>query len=454
MENQEALRHENISKLLVKYSVPAILAMMVTSLYNTVDRAFIGSMENVGALAISGLGITMPLFTILGAFCVGIAVGGSTNISIKLGEGDKEEAERILGSTVALELAIGVVMFLIGILFLDKILYIFGASDETIKYARDYMSIIFAGTWFNLPGFSLNSCIRGEGNPKLAARMMIISCILNLILDPIFIFRFNMGIKGAAIGTVISQLFICIWSTYYFTLGKSNLKLRLKNIRLDSKLIKLILGIAATPFFMELAAGSIHLIINKVLKIYGGDLSIGAMTAVTSISLMFLMPIFGLSQGMQTIIAYNHGAKQPSRARKTLFLGILYGTVLLSVGFILVKIFPQVFVGIFTKDETLMSMAIQGININLVSLPIVGISVLGSVYFQSIGEVKKSMLLSLLRQIIILIPVIIIVPKIYGLKGVWASQPIADFLAMFIVGLFLFKELKKDKIENIKDMTA
>ncbi len=443
MENQEALKNESISKLLVKYSVPAILAMMVTSLYNTVDRAFIGSMENVGALAISGLGITMPLFTILGAFCVAIAVGGSTNVSIKLGEGNKKEAERVIGSTVALELAVGIIMVLIGIFFLDKILYAFGASNDTIKYAKDYMSIIFAGAWFNLPGFALNSCIRGEGNPKLAARMMITSCILNLILDPILIFGLNMGIKGAAIGTVISQLFICTWSTYYFTLGKSNLKLKLKNIRLDNKLIKLILVIAVTPFFMELAAGSIHLVTNKILKIYGGDLSIGAMTSVTSISLMFLMPIFGLSQGMQTIIAYNHGAKQPERARRTLFLGILYGTALLTVASVLVRLFPEVFVGIFTKDETLMKMAVEGININLITLPIVGVSVLGSVYFQSIGEAKKSMFLSLLRQVIILIPVIIIVPKIYGLKGVWASQPIADFLAMFIVGLFLYKEFKK-----------
>ena len=444
MENQEALRHESINKLLVRYSVPAILAMLVTSLYNTVDRAFIGSMEGVGALAISGLGVTMPIMTILGAFCVAIAVGGSTNVSIKLGENNKEEAEKVIGSTVALELAVGIIMTAIGILFLDELLYAFGASSDTIKYAKEYMSVIFIGAWFNLPGFALNSCIRGEGNPKLAARMMVTSCILNIILDPIFIFGFDMGIKGAAIGTVISQLFICTWSTYYFTLGKSNLKLRLKNIRLDKKLLKLIITIAMTPFFMEMAAGSIHLVTNKVLKTYGGDLSIGAMTSVTSISLMFLMPIFGLSQGMQTIIAYNHGAKQPERSRKTLFIGILYGTILLTIGFIAVRLFPEVFVGIFTKDETLMKMAVEGIKINLITLPIVGISILGSVYFQSIGEAKKSMFLSLLRQVIILIPVIIIVPKIYGLKGVWASQPIADFFAMFIVGLFLYKEFKKE----------
>ena len=395
----------------------------------------------------------MPLMTILGAFCVGIAVGGSTNVSIKLGENNREEAERVIGSTVALELTVGIVMTILSIFFLDKLLYAFGASVDTIKYAKEYMSVIFMGAWFNLPGFALNSCIRGEGNPKLAARMMITACILNIILDPIFIFGFNLGIKGAAIGTIISQLFICTWSTYYFTLGKSNLKLRLKYIKLDKKLLKLIIAIAMTPFFMEMAAGSIHLVTNKVLKIYGGDLSIGAMTTVTSISLMFLMPIFGLSQGMQTIIAYNHGAKQPERGRKTLFLGILYGTIILTIGFIVVRLFPEVFVGIFTKDETLMNIAVEGIKINLITLPIVGVSVLGSVYFQSIGEAKKSMFLSLLRQVVILIPVILIVPKIYGLKGVWASQPIADFLAMFIVGLFLFKEFKKDKLE-IQEITA
>ena len=199
---------------------------------------------------------------------------------------------------------------------------------------------------------------------------------------------------------------------------------------------------------MELAAGSIHLVTNKVLKIYGGDLSIGAMTTVTSISLMFLMPIFGLSQGMQTIIAYNHGAKQPKRARKTLFLGIVYATVFLSIMAILVRLFPEVFVGIFTKDETLMKMAVEGININLITLPIIGISVLGAVYFQSIGESKKSIFLSLLRQVIILIPVVIFLPKVLGLKGVWMAQPIADFLSMFIVGLFLFKEFKKDKVDE------
>lgn len=445
MNNQDALKNEKISKLLLKYSVPSILAMMVTSLYNTVDRAFIGSIKDIGGLAISGLGVTMPLFTILGAFCVAIAIGGSTNISIKLGEGRKEEAEKILGNTVALELAVAIGIVLIGIFFLDEILYLFGASEDTIQYARAYMSVILAGTWFNLPGFALNSAIRAEGNPKLAANMMIIGCILNLILDPIFIFKFNMGIKGAAVGTVICQLVICIWSMYYFTRGKSNLKLKLKNIRLEKKLLKLIILIALTPFFMEMAAGSIHLVTNRILKVYGGDLAIGAMTAITSIALMFLMPVYGLSQGMQTIIAYNHGANKHERTKKTLLLAMAAATILLTIGIILIQLFPEFFVGIFTNDEKLMDLAVNGIKINLITLPTIGISILGAIYFQTIGNSKISMFLSLLRQVILLIPLMIILPKIYNLNGIWIAQPIADIIAMIIVGLFLIRKLKNIK---------
>ena len=420
--------------------------MMVTSLYNTVDRAFIGSMKDVGALAISGLGVTMPILTILGAFCVGLAVGGSTNIAIKLGEGNKEEAEKALGNTIAIELLVGIVMMSISIFFLEDILYIFGASNDTIKYSMDYISVIMYGTWFNLPGFAMNSAIRADGNPKFASKMMIIACLFNLILDPIFIFGFGMGIKGAALGTVICQLVICLWSGYYFTFGKSNLKLKLKNIKIESKIIKGILVIAITPFCMELASGFIHLITNKVLKVYGGDLAIGAMTAITSINLLFLMPVYGISQGMQTIIAYNYGAKQFERAKKALLIGIVAATIVLSFGIFAILLFPKLFIGIFTKDAILTDLALNGIYIYSLTLPAIGICILGTVYFQSIGSAKKSIVLSLLRQVIVFIPLILIVPKYFGLNGVWAAQPLADLVSMIIIGLFLIKEFKYCKL--------
>ncbi len=443
---KDELKEEKIWRLIIKYSVPAILAMMVTSLYNTVDRAFIGSMKDVGALAISGLGVTMPILTILGAFCVGLAVGGSTNIAIKLGEGNKEEAEKALGNTIAIELLVGIVMMSISIFFLEDILYIFGASNDTIKYSMDYMSVIMYGTWFNLPGFAMNSAIRADGNPKFASKMMIIACLFNLILDPIFIFGFGMGIKGAALGTVICQLVICLWSGYYFTFGKSNLKLKLKNIKIESKIIKGILVIAITPFCMELASGFIHLITNKVLKVYGGDLAIGAMTAITSINLLFLMPVYGISQGMQTIIAYNYGAKQFERAKKALLIGIVAATIVLSFGIFAILLFPKLFIGIFTKDAILTDLALNGIYIYSLTLPAIGICILGTVYFQSIGSAKKSIVLSLLRQVIVFIPLILIVPKYFGLNGVWAAQPLADLVSMIIIGLFLIKEFKYRKL--------
>lgn len=442
MDNQESLRHESISKLLIKYSVPAILAMMVTSLYNTVDRAFIGSIEGVGALAISGLGVTMPIFTIIVGFGVLIAVGGSTNISIKLGERDKESAEKVLGNTLMLAIIISLIVMIIGILFIDKILYLFGASEHTISYARDYMGVIFLGTPFNLIAFCLNNAIRAEGNPKLASKTMIVGCILNVILDPIFIFVLGLGIKGAAMSTVLCQIIISMWILSYFLRKKSSLELKKSNLKLDFKIVKVIIAIGLAPFLMEMANGLIHVITNNSLKVYGGDFAIGAMTCITSISLLFLMPVFGLSQGMQTIIAYNYGAKKYDRSKRALILAMITAIFILTIGFILIKIFPEFFIGIFNKDEGLIDLAKKGININLFALPIVSVAIIGPVYFQSIGKVKQSMFLTLLRQFIILVPLILTLPRFLNLDGVWISQPIADILAVIIVSIFLVKEFK------------
>ena len=385
----------------------------------------------------------MPFMTILGAFCVGLAVGGSTNIAIKLGEGNKEEAEKALGNTFAIELFVGIAMMIISAFFLEDILYFFGASSDTIKYSMDYMSVIMCGAWFNLPGFAMNSAIRGEGNPKLASKMMITSCLLNLILDPIFIFGFGMGIKGAALGTVICQLVICLWSTYYFTKGKSNLKLRLKNIRIESKIIKGILVIALTQFCMELSAGFIHLITNKVLKLYGGDLAIGAMATISSIAMVFLMPIFGINQGAQPIIGFNYGAEKYDRVKKAYLGSLVVATIILCMGMVVVMLFPEAIIGIFNKDPELMNISVNGLRIYLLMLPIVGLSVTGTNFIQSIGKAKMAMLLSLLRQVILLIPAVLILPTFLGLQGVWTAQPVSDFIATVITGIVVFRELKR-----------
>ena len=441
------LAKDKTSKLLVKYSIPAIIAMLVTCLYNTADRAFIGSMEGVGAYAISGLGVTMPLFTLIGAFGVAVSVGGSTNISIKLGAKEKEEAERLLGNTFALELLGGFVIMVLGLVFIDQILYAFGASAKTLPYAKDYMSVLL-GAVVNLSGFSLNGAIRADGRPKLAAMIMIVCSLLNLVFDPLFIFYFGFGIKGAAIGTVLCQLINFIWTTYYFTKGNSNLKLRLKNIRLKKEAVIAILTISITPFCMEVVTGSIHLVTNKFLQGYGGDLAIGAMTTITSINLMFLMPIYGLSQGMQTLIAYNFGAKEYERTKKILLQGMFAAFVFLFIGFLLTRFFPDIFVNIFTKDAVLEKICLEGMRIYLMTLPLLGVCVLGPIYFQSIGKIKQSMFLTLLRQVILFIPIISVISKFMGMKGVWMSQPIADILAAIIITVFLVREIKHNKTNN------
>lgn len=445
MNSQELLGKEKIWKLLIKYSIPAIIGMLVTSLYNTVDRVFIGSMPGVGSLAIAGLGVTMPVFTLILAFGMLIAMGATTNLSIKLGEGKKEEAEKILGNALILSIIVSIGILVVGLMFIDEILMAFGASTDTLYYAKEYMSVILSGTVFSLVGFTLNNAIRADGNPKMAAKTMIVGCVLNLILDPIFIFVFDLGIRGAATATVICQIITAIWVLHYFTKGKSNLKLRVKNFKLEKNIVKIIIVLGASAFAFELSMSLVQVLSNNALKFYGGDLAVGAMTAVTSISLMFMMPIFGINQGAQSIIGYNYGAKKYDRSKQALVLSIVVATTILVIGFVIIQIFPRFFVGIFNKDKELMDIGVQGIRIYLSTLPIIGISIVGPVYFQSIGKAKYSMVLILLRQFILLTPLIIILPKFFGLAGVWLAQPVADIISAVVIILILIKDFRGTK---------
>lgn len=445
MNSQELLGTEKIWKLLIKYSIPAIIGMLVTSLYNTVDRVFIGSIPGVGSLAIAGLGVTMPVFTLILAFGMLIAMGATTNISINLGEGKKEEAEKILGNALILSIIVSIVVSVIGLIFIDEILMAFGASTDTLYYAKEYMSVILSGTVFSLVGFTLNNAIRADGNPKMAAKTMVVGCVLNLILDPVFIFVFDLGIRGAATATVICQIITAIWVLHYFTKGNSNLKLRVNNFKLEKNIVKIIVVLGASAFAFELSMSLVQVLSNNALKFYGGDLAVGAMTAVTSISLMFMMPIFGINQGVQSIIGYNYGAKKYDRSKQALVLSIVVATIILVIGFVVIQIFPRFFVGIFNKDKELMDIGVQGIRIYLSTLPIIGISIVGPVYFQSIGKAKYSMVLILLRQFILLAPLILILPKFFGLSGVWLAQPVSDIISAIVIILILIKDFRETK---------
>lgn len=447
-KNQQILGTEPIGKLLLRYSLPAIIGMMVNGLYNVVDRIFIGNMPGVGPLAITGLGVTMPVMTIILAFGMLIGIGTATNISIKLGQGKRDEAEKLIGNSITLSVIVGLIIMGIGLTFGDQILQLFGASADSLQYAKAYINIILLGTIFNMIGFVFNSTIRGDGNPKLSATIMVVGCMLNIVLDAVFIFVLSMGIKGAALATIISQFITAVWGLYYYIKGKSNLKLNKVNLKLDKSLVYMIIAIGAAPFAMQLAASGVQVISNNALRTYGGDLAIGAMATINSIIMMVGMPIVGISQGAQPIIGFNYGCKKYDRVEKTLKLATVAATIGLTIGWVVVQFYPDPIVSMFNSDAELVKISVDGIRKYLFMMPLIGMSMIGSNYIQSIGNAKQSMFLGLLRQVILLVPMMLILPKFLGLDGVWFSQPIADVISFIITFILVNKEVKSHKGEN------
>ncbi len=449
--NQQILGTEPIGKLLLRYSLPAIIGMMVNGLYNVVDRIFIGNMPGVGPLAITGLGVTMPVMTIILAFGMLIGIGAATNISIKLGQGKKDEAEKLIGNSIILSVIVGLIIMAIGLLFGDQILKLFGASEDSLQYAKAYINIILIGTVFNLIGFVFNSTIRGDGNPKLSAKIMVVGCVLNIILDAVFIFVVNMGIGGAALATIISQFITAIWGLSYYIKGKSNLKLNKSNLKLDKSLVYTIIVIGAAPFAMQIAASGVQVISNNALRTYGGDLAIGAMATINSIIMMVGLPIVGISQGAQPIIGFNYGCKKYDRVEQTLKLATIAATIGLTIGWVVVQFYPEPIVSMFNSDAELVKISVDGIRKYLFMMPLIGMSMIGSNYIQSIGNAKQSMFLGLLRQVILLVPMMLILPKFLGLDGVWFSQPVADVISFIITFIVVSKEVKSHKDKDIED---
>ncbi|MDU6807792.1 MAG: MATE family efflux transporter [Clostridium sp.] len=445
MRGQARLGEEKISKLLMEFSIPAIIGMVVNTLYNIVDRMYIGNIKDIGGLALTGVGITMPIMTIIMAFGMLIGIGTSARISLKLGEHKREEAEKHLGNAFTLIIIASVLITIIGLVFMHKILGLFGSSADTEVYAREYMQIIFFGTIFNMLSFGLNHSIRSDGSPKIAMLSMLIGAGTNIILDPIFIFVFGMGVRGAAIATVISQIVSTIWILYYFTKGKSNLKIKREYLSLDKAIVLSIFSIGVSPFSMQIAQSIVQVLANNALKTYGGDLAIGAMTIINSVAMIFMMPIFGLNQGSQPIIGYNYGAEKYKRVKQAVKSATIVATIIVSIGWIITQAAPHLLISIFNRDEQLVGIASTGMRIFLFMLPVVGAQVISSNYFQSIGKAKISMFLSLLRQVILLIPCLIILPKIFGLTGVWLAGAVADGLSSLITLIIFFMSVRKLK---------
>ncbi len=441
-EKTKELAESNVARLMLKFFIPAFIGVFVNALYNIVDRIFIG--QGVGAMALSGISVIFPVMLIVMGFGMLIGIGAGVLVSINMGKRDMDKAEKVLGSSFLLMLLVSVVITVIGFSLKGPMLRSFGATAETIQYANDYLDIILAGVVFQVVGFSLNNIIRAEGNARIAMYSMLISAGTNLILDPIFIFGFGMGVKGAAYATVISMMVLTVWVLIHFLSSKSVIKLKTENIRFDSKILFEITAIGMAPFFMQIANSFVQGLLNTKLISFGGDLAVGAMGIVNSVATMIVMSIVAINMATQPIISFNYGAKSFSRVKETLRIAIISATVISILAFIMVETIPDTIVKLFnSSDPALMDFGRNGLRIALLALPFVGFQVVVGNFFQSMGNAKIAVLLTLLRQVIILIPLLFILPTHFGLNGIWMSMPISDFFSAIIVIFFLFRYLKK-----------
>ena len=444
---------ERIRKLLIQYAVPAIIAMTASSLYNMVDSIFIG--HGVGALAISGLALTFPLMNLAAAFGSLVGVGAATLTSMRLGQRDYETAQRVLGNVVVLNILIGIGFGLVALISLDPILYFFGASEATIGYAREYMVIILLGNVVTHLYLGLNAILRAVGHPRKSMYATINTVVINAILDPIFIFWFDWGIRGAAIATVLAQIISLMWQFRLLSNREELLHFRRGIYRLRRKIVRDIISIGMSPFLMNLAACFIVILINKGLKEFGGDLMIGAYGIVNRLGFFFVMIVMGINQGMQPIAGYNYGARQFDRVMRVLKLTMIGATCVTTAGFLIGELFPRVAVGLFTTDEELIRLAVEGMRIVFICYPIIGFQMVATNFFMSIGMASKAIFLSLSRQLLFLMPGLIFLPHIFdvhtswdGSWGVWCSMPLSDLLASIVAFFMLTYQLRKFKREQ------
>jgi len=440
------LATDNIAKLLWMYTLPAMVGTVVMSVYNIVDRIFIG--QGVGPLAISGLALTFPFMIVLMAFGMLIGAGSASRISITLGENNKEKAEKILGNAVTLTFIISGTVVLFAMLFMDNLLYLFGGTTNTIQYAHDYMKIIIPGGVLTALYFGLNNIMRASGHPRKAMFNILLGAVCNIILDPIFIFVFHWGIEGAAIATVISYLVGTINGVTHFMLKSTPLRFHLKNFKLEKEIIKSIISIGLSPFSMQIGTSLVVILINSTLLKYGGDLAIGAYGIINSVNMLVVMFIIGLNQGSQPIIGFNYGAKNYDRVFKTLRYAAIAGTGLTTLGFLIGTFLPHQVVSLFTRDESLQQVATVAQRISVMMFPIIGFQIVVSNFFQSIGNAKIAIVLSLTRQFIFLIPAIFLLPPIFGLNGAWAVMPVSDGLSAIVSAGTFFWFYKKFKAET------
>jgi len=454
MKNIEELGKANIGRLMLKYYIPAFVGVFLNALYNIVDRIFIG--QGVGAEALSGISVIFPVMLIMMGFGMLIGIGTGVLVSINLGKKDIEMAEKTLGTGLALMVSVSVIVMLVTYFLKEPILHSFGSTPETFQYANDYLNIILAGTVFMIVGFSLNNVIRSEGNARIAMISMIISSVTNVVLDYIFIFRFDMGVKGAAYATIISMFVLMVWVLAHFRGKRSVIKLKNKNIRIDWKILTEIVAIGMAPFSMQIASSFVQGLLNKKLIAFGGDLAVGAMGIINSVLTMFIMAIVAINMASQPIIGFNFGAKSMHRVKEALRISMIAATIIAVGAFIVIETIPGLIVKLFNKDsQVLYNIAVNGIRLVILALPIVGFQVVASNFFQSVGKAKFAMFATLFRQVILLIPLLFIFPVFWGINGIWLAFPVADTISAMAVSFLLFREWKKlTAFENLSIETV
>lgn len=443
MSNTLELGAKPVGPLLMQYALPAIIAMTASSLYNIIDRAVIGQV--VGPMAIAGLAITFPFMNLSGAFGAAVGVGASTAISVKLGQRDYHTAVNLLGNTVTLNLVVGFALAVICLWLLDPILYFFGASEQTIPYARDFMQVIMAGTMITHMYFGMNAALRAAGKPRQAMYATIFTVAMNIVLVLVFIMWLGWGIRGAALATIMSQAIAMLYQLKLFANKKEILHFRRGIYRLRATLVKNIVGIGVSPFLMNACACVIVIFMNNQFVKYGGDLTVGSYGIANAIGTMFVMFVMGVNQGMQPIAGYNYGSQQIGRLMEVLKLSIIAATCIMTAGWLIAMFLPYYCARMFTTDATLIAMSIHAIRINMLLFPIIGFQMVVTNFFQCIGKVQISIFLSLSRQLLFLLPLLAILPLFLGVDGVWYSLPASDLTAAIVAAIIMQVYMKKFK---------
>ncbi len=425
-----------------RYFVPAFVGVVDKTLYNIVDRIFIG--RGVGSEAISGVSVVFPIMLIMMGFGMLIGIGAGVMVSINLGRKNKDRAEKILGTGFVMMLLVSAVLTVVGFILKKPLLRSFGATQETFRYANDYLNIILFGVVFQMVGFSLNNIIRAEGNARVAMYSMLLSAGINIVLNPVFIFILGWGVKGSALATVISMIILDIWVIAHFRSRRSVVKLRKEYIKADRVIFKDILAIGISPFAMQVAGSFVHGILNTKLIFYGSNLAVGAMGIINSVTSLVVMTIVAINMASQPIIGFNYGAKMFGRVREALKKALTAATFVALLSFVLIEIFAKDLVGMFnTSSPELIAIAVPGLRTFIMAMPVIGFQIVTGNYFQSVGKAKTAMLLTLLRQVLVLLPLLLILPSFLGIKGIWIASPVADVVSAIIVSFFLAREWKR-----------